>query len=65
MEVWRRELKARELAMAAHEAAVFQCELEYQCLEHCALCGKRGRNGDARGRRIGAGDEARQGEDQR
>ena len=48
VEVWRKELKTRELAVAAREAAVFQRELEYRRLERCPLCGRRGRNGDAR-----------------
>ena len=49
VEIWRQELKERELAVAAHEAAVFQCELEYRRLECCPMCGKRGRNGGAQG----------------
>ena len=41
MEVWRQELKERELVAAAHETAVFQHELEYRRLEHYPMCGKK------------------------
>ena len=57
------ELKERELAVAAHEAAMFQCELEYRCLECCPMCGKRGQNDEAQGQRVRAKDGACRRED--
>ena len=56
VEQWRQELKTRELAVAAREAAIFQRELEYRRLERCPLCGKRGRRDEAR-RQGGPGQE--------
>ena len=65
MEIWQQELKERELAVAAYEAAVFQHELEYRPLEHFLMCGKRGRNGDVQGQQARANDEMRQREERR
>ena len=48
VELWRRVLKMREIAMGTIEAAVFQRELEYRRLERCPLCGNRERRDETR-----------------
>ena len=40
---WRKELKTREIAVAASEVVVFQRELEYRRMERCPFCGKKGK----------------------
>ena len=65
IDLWRQKLAECELAVAARESIVFQHELEYQSLERCPLCERRGRGNDVRGRRAGENDAARRGNEQR
>ena len=60
IDLWRQKLEERERAVAARESAMTQRELEYQRLERCPLCGKRGRMGEVRRRRAEERDGARQ-----
>ena len=59
IDLWRQKLERRELAVAARERSVFQREEEYRRLERCPLCGKRGRMGELRRRRVDEQDGAR------
>ena len=61
IDLWRQKLEERERAVAARERSVFQREEEYRRLERCPLCGKRGRIGEIRRRRVEERDDARQG----
>ena len=51
--------------MAAREAAVFQHELEYWCLEHCPMCRKRGQNSNVQRWQARAEGEAHHEDDHR
>ena len=52
IDLWRQELERREMAVRARESAVFKREEEYRRLERCPLCGRKGRRGEADGRRA-------------